>query len=238
MTDNITFSGPSYIPQDEPIERIVFLLHGYGANGDDLIELSEPMSKRIKNTAFYAPNAPFPLEVFEFYMPVGGYQWFTLDGYNPERLKDNPDYLEDLSNKRLEDVKKVFPSLWKYIDEIATKHNVDQSNIVIAGFSQGGFMSLLSSLCKEEKIGGVISFSGVPIGSAAADVIKQDIPVLLIHGDSDDVVPPYALDITERTLKSKNISPEIFISSGVSHTIDNKALETAINFLEKILLSK
>lgn len=236
MTDNnLKFFGPSFIPRNETIKNIVFLLHGYGANGDDLIDLANIISKRIPNTAFYAPNAPFELENGGFYMP-SSYQWFTLEGYDPEKIKQSPEYFNQLCNKRLVDAQKVLPDLWQYIDNIVKTHNVSYKNVVVAGFSQGGLMALLTSLLSDNIFGGVISFSGVPLGDRTNDLIKNDIPILLTHGDSDEVVPNYALDLTEKVLSSKKIIPQKYLSAGISHSIDNLTLERAINFLEKILL--
>lgn len=234
--NNFNFFGPSYIADDN-IKHLIFLFHGYGANGNDLIDLASVINKVIPNTAFYAPNAPFTLNNDGFYLPTS-YQWFPLEGYDPEKVKQNPEYFNNLCNQRLQEALKILPDLWQYIDHQAKFHNVLPADIVIVGFSQGGFMALISALLKTEKLGGAISFSGVPLGDATGDLIKNALPILLTHGDSDEIVPYYAMDLTTKILNHKKIIPQTHTSCGISHSIDGSALEKAINFLEKILLPK
>ena len=81
MSSDLT--GPAFIaPETQNVKRIVIFLHGYGANGNDLISLSQPMAAQLPDTAFYSPDAPFPCEA----NPMGR-QWFSLSAYDPELLR-------------------------------------------------------------------------------------------------------------------------------------------------------
>ena len=110
-------TGPLVMPMDGSApEQIVLLLHGVGADGDDLINLATYFGKILPKAAFIAPNAPF-----QFDGGPAGFQWFSL---------------EDPSNEaKLEGAKMAAPILNMLIDHLLAEYGLDESKMAVVGFS-------------------------------------------------------------------------------------------------------
>ena len=125
--------------------------------------------------------------------------------------------------------------LYNLIDNIHETQQIEYENIYIAGFSQGGFMAILTGLTNNKPIGKVISFSGVPI-LLTKDFKKTDVvsspEIIIIQGDSDYVIPNDSYNLTRNTLNSLNIKSSLKVIKNMPHIINDEALNYAIEFMK------
>ena len=171
------------------------MLHGFGANGNDLISMASFMAEHLPNTAFYAPDAP---EKMDF---TGGFKWFDIETDVSVSVFSHSDYVERL----MERAKKVLPLIDAFIDHICQKHQLKREQVFFMGFSQGGLIALMSGFLFEPQLAGVIACSALPLmlnNALLPQNIKSKPPVLLTHGTDDVVVPFIAMQMTQNTLKN------------------------------------
>lgn len=216
--------GPSFIPNQ--VTKAVILCHGYGASGSDLAELVPELSSTLPQAAFFCPDAPQEL-------PFGGYEWFSLDDYQPEGMHGIT-YLDELVKRSQSSVL----LLTDFCNHICHHYQISSSQVIIAGFSQGGLIALQTALTFPSPIAGVIGMSAVPIifeKNFSTNSVKQKPPVLLTHGSADTVVPPLAFNLNISQLKSIGITPTTFISNGLGHGIDHLIIQQIKLFLNQNL---
>lgn len=201
-------------------ETVVIFLHGYGADGADLLGLSGPLAPHMPNTTFIAPNAPEKCVANPF-----GYQWFPIpwmDGSSPEEAEAG--------------MKRTAADLNQFIDKVLEEEGVTPEKLAIFGFSQGTMMALHVLPRREAAVGGVVGFSGRLMDpESLADEIKSKPPILLVHGDQDDVVPPASLDQASRALAAAEFEVYAHMSPGMAHGIAPDGLEFALQFLKEKL---
>jgi phospholipase/carboxylesterase len=206
--------GPSFGPQGggEP-GHLVVLLHGYGADGNDLIGLAPVLAPLMPDVVFHAPNAPYPCEGNPF-----GYQWFGISRLDPQVAAAG--------------VRAAAPFADQFLDETMARYRLDESRTVLIGFSQGTMMALHIGLRRAKPLAGIIGFSGM---LAASESLEQEIksrpPVLLLHGDSDDMLPHVLTERAAEVLKRNGVQTGMHIAAGVGHGIDETGLGHAARFL-------
>lgn len=218
-------TGPSFVP--DKMTHAIIMCHGYGSNGDDLMGLVPYLKHFLPQTGFFCPNAPTP-------MMYNGFEWFSLSDYTMAPEFVSTDYLDTLV-KRCEKPAKL---LADYINMIKNTYHVADENIILMGFSQGGLLALYTGLTVPYTIGGLIGCSAVPIvfeKVLPSQNISKNIPVLLTHGDSDSVVPPYGMDLNVHQLAKIGIIPTTFLSSNLGHGIDEACLQHIIPFIQNCL---
>ncbi len=218
MENKPILSGPSLLPRMGEAKQLVILLHGYGANGDDLIELGHYWSSILPEAEFLAPHALFSCEL----TPLG-YQWFSLRDWQPSVL--------------LEQVKLAAPTLNKFIDQSLEERRLKDDNLVLMGFSQGAMMALYTALTRPVSCAGVIGYSGALIYGESTGQESQP-SVLLVHGDADQVVPYEAMSDAQKRLSSMGIPVQTYTCPSLGHGIDQKGLELGGNFLREQLLKE
>ena len=203
-------------PEDNyEVKNAIVLLHGYGGDGKDISLITYNWKRFLKNTIFLCPDAHEQCSI-----NPNGYQWFDLS-------KDDPNYILEESLKAEEKVN-------KFIKEVQQKYNLDKSNICISGFSQGCMMSINVGLCSNEKFNSIIGFSGKIIDKKNLSLrIKSKTNILLIHGDSDQIVPPSSLlDAKDFFLRHKiNIVTKML--QNCDHHIPIEASSLALDFIKK-----
>ncbi len=207
-----------YDPESgHPPRQIVILLHGLGADGQDLIGLAPYFAKALPDAVFVAPDAPFPCDMAPY-----GYQWFSLQNRDPEAM--------------LSGVEKAEPILDNFITGQIEKFEVPPEKTALIGFSQGTMMSLYVAPRYLAKLGGVLGYSGALIGgdTLAGDDIHK-IPVHLVHGDADDVVPVSAYHHARTALEAAGFPASGGVSAGLGHGIDPSGIESGAAFLKDIL---
>ena len=209
----------SHIP-DNPKQALI-MIHGWRQNGDSMQWMTEALKKDFPDMAFYYPTAPDNA-------PGGGYEWFVIPiiGADMSDIK----YYEIMMSSALNNISKIH----SLIEEIHKTQAIEYKDIHIAGFSQGGFMSILSGITSNKTVGKVISFSGVPIlftHDFKSNGIRSIPDILIIQGDNDKVIPADSYALTDKTLRSVNINADVKIIKNMPHTIDDMALEIAKEFL-------
>ncbi len=212
--------GPRLNPRSGPAQQLVVFLHGYGADGNDLIDIGRAWQQFLPQAAFVSPHAPEPCGQ----APVGR-QWFALTFRDP--------------NERWTGVNKAAPLLNKFLDAELARHNLPATALALVGFSQGTMMSLHVGLRRATPPAAIVGYSGMlvepPDGNlqAFAAEIKARPPVLLIHGDRDDLIPPEALFQATQTLAALEVPVEWHLSPGVGHGIDAEGLRHGGEFLAR-----
>ncbi len=206
--------GPHQPPQNggKP-GHLVVLLHGYGADGNDLIGLAPALAPLMPDAAFHAPNAPHPCEG----NPLG-YQWFGISRLNPEIA--------------LAGVRGAAPLVDAFLDELMAQYELDESRTALIGFSQGTMMALHVGLRRRKQLAGIVGFSGMLAGpDALAGEIVTRPPVLLVHGDSDEMLPHALTEMAARTLADNGVPAHKHIAEGLGHGIDETGLRLTARFL-------
>jgi phospholipase/carboxylesterase len=195
----------------------VVFLHGYGANGADLLALADPLGEHLPDTLFVAPDAPEACAGAPF-----GFQWFPIpwiDGSSEEEsMAGMASAVDDLN---------------AFLDALMVDEDLMPEQVVLFGFSQGTMMSLHVAPRREDAVAGVVAFSGRLLApDLLADEVVSRPPVLLIHGDQDDVVPPQSLPEAAEALQNAGWE-EVYahIMKGTAHGIAPDGLSVALAFM-------
>lgn len=206
---------------------LVVLLHGYGSSKDDLVQLVPIMKKKLTSTTFLVPNAPDTCASYS-----GGYEWFPIE----------TDYLTGKMTLDFGRCKDNLKKLCNLIVKIANERSVREEKIGIFGFSQGGFMALALSLLTAHSWGATVSHSGIfydyndfKVTSLAKLHTEKQIPLLLIHGQQDDVLTFNEATETVAYLKSHNIEASTFFPANLSHSVSDETLQKTVDFFAKKL---
>ncbi len=214
-------NGPRLEPRAGGAARqLVVLLHGYGADGNDLIEIGRAWQGLLPQAAFVSPHAPEPCG-----QAPTGRQWFNLTFRDP--------------NERWIGVNKAAPVLEHFLDAELARRNLPASALALVGFSQGTMMALHVGLRRAAAPLAIVGYSGLLVippdlkPEALAAEIKSRPPVLLVHGDSDDLIPPQAMFQASSGLASLGVGVEWHLSEGVGHGIDQEGLRHGGEFLKR-----
>jgi len=211
-------SGPSRRPAagGKP-SRLVILLHGLGADGNDLVGLAPYWARLLPAVEFLSPNAPFPCDTALY-----GYQWFSSQDRSPEAV--------------LGGVRAAAPILDAFIDEAIAERELTDSDVALVGFSQGTMMSLFVGLRRPRPVAGIIGFSGRLIGpDLLPGEVRSRPPTLLVHGTEDPLVPYSLLAAAEAALKAVGVPVETLTCFGMGHSIDEEGLRRGGLFLRDVL---
>ena len=211
-------TGPSRPPAGggRP-RRLVILLHGLGADGNDLIGLAPHWARLVPDAEFLSPNAPFPCDMAPY-----GYQWFSSQDRSREAV--------------LGGVRAAAPILDGFIDGALATRGLSESDLALVGFSQGTMMSLFVGLRRDRPVAGIVGFSGRLLApDLLAEELRSRPPVLLVHGTDDPLVPYSSLAEAEAALKAVDVPVETVTSLGIGHSIDNEGLRRGGLFLRNVL---
>ena len=218
MTQNIQIYRKSPKSGTKP-DSIICFLHGYGADGADLFNLVEHFSSEMPNTQFISPDAPFPCS-----MSPMGKEWFPID---------------KIPFGAVEAAKKFL----QFIEIESDFYSVKFHNIFLIGFSQGAMMSLQTMLSSQKQLGGIVAYSGVlnieNINSSETMILNGKhkfnlTPILLIHGEKDEVVPFTSLNTSYNLLKDIGFHPYKISRPNLGHGIDEEGIKEAKKFLTKV----
>lgn len=204
-------------PKSGETRSVVVFLHGYGANGADLLGLADPLGDHLPDTLFVAPDAPETIPG----MP-NGYQWFPIpwiDGSSEEAAERG--------------MAAAIDDLNAFLDALMVDEDVLPEQVVLFGFSQGSMMALHVAPRREDAVAGVVAFSGRLLSpETLSDEVVVRPPVLLVHGDQDDVVPPQSLPAAAEALQEAGFQ-DVFahIMKGTAHGIAPDGLSVALAFM-------
>ena len=210
----IDLQGPMVRPSDGGKPRqIVVLLHGVGADGSDLIELAPLLGHRLPGTLFVAPDAPYPCDMAPY-----GRQWFSLQDRRPAAL--------------LAGVAAVAPLLDRYLDGLLDRHGLGPDRLAVLGFSQGTMLSLHTAPRRPVPLAAVLGYSGALVGAEELpEACRSRPPVMLVHGDRDDIVPVQALFAAVKGLQRAEIPVQWIVRPGLPHSIDPEGIAAGAGFL-------
>jgi phospholipase/carboxylesterase len=210
--------GPSVPPRAAGSPRaLVVLLHGLGADGQDLIGLAPALAEHLPHAAFHAPDAPQPCDMAPY-----GRQWFSVQDRSPARM--------------LAGAREAAAQLDAFLDALLERHALPASRLALLGFSQGTMMALHVAPRRPTAIGAVLGFSGRLLGpETLAAEIRSRPPVMLIHGDADDVVPVESLPLAVTALQAVEVPVQWIVRPGLPHSIDPFGIAEGVKFLSAML---
>lgn len=204
-------------PDSGDMRSAVIFLHGYGANGADLIGLADPLKEHMPDTLFLAPDAPETLPG----MP-GGFQWFPIpwiDGSSEEEAEAG--------------LIRAADDLNAFLDGVMVDEDLLPEQVILFGFSQGTMMSLHVAPRREDPVAGIVAFSGRLLQpESLVDETQSRMPILLVHGDADDVVPVQSLPQAAEALDQAGFK-DVFahVMKGTAHGIAPDGLQVALAFM-------
>jgi phospholipase/carboxylesterase len=213
--------GPRLEPQAGGATRqLVVFLHGYGADGNDLIEIGRAWQPMMPHCAFVSPHAPEPCGE-----APSGRQWFPLTFRDP--------------NERWIGVNKAAPILERFLDAELARRQLPPARLALVGFSQGTMMALHVGLRRQTAPLAIVGYSGLLVEPPQAQAeklapeIKSRPPVLLVHGNRDELIPVQALFLAANALGELGVPTEWHISAGIGHGIDQDGLRYGGEFIAR-----
>ncbi len=216
-----TLDGPRLAPNGRAKQLVVFL-HGYGADGGDLIAIGQQWQSFLPDTAFAAPNAPEPCAQ----APVGR-QWFALTMRDEKELWPG--------------VNRAQPALDAFLDRELARYGLSEDRLALVGFSQGTMLALHAGLRRKRAPAAILGYSGLLVGpehlasAQAKDAKGRPPPILLAHGDQDEVIPVDAMFVAAEQLAEAGIPVQWHLAPGIGHGIDGVGLLHGGLFLAKSL---
>lgn len=212
--------GPRLEPKSGTAKQLVVFLHGYGADGNDLIDIGRAWQGILPNAAFVSPHAPNPCGQ----SPMGR-EWFPLTFRDPD--------------ERWIGVNAAAPVLQEFLDAELKRRNLPPQALALVGFSQGTMMALHAGLRRAVAPAAIVGFSGMLVAPEQLDPesfmaeITSRPPVLLVHGDQDQVIPVQALMHAAQGLAALDVPAEWHVSPGIGHGIDQEGLRHGGEFLAR-----
>ena len=199
--------------------KLVVFLHGYGADGKDLIDLAKPFGMALPNASFISPDAPHPCAI-----SPQGRQWFPIEEIPEGAIRASL-------------------GLLGLIDNEAEKLNLTFKDVILIGFSQGAMMSMQCLLINHEQLGAIIGYSGAlkeeNIDAANDQILNgkhkySDTPVLLVHGEQDEVVPFQSLEKSKYLLNKIGFNVQTLSRQNLAHGIDPEGISKGMEFLKSL----
>lgn len=194
-----------------PPKQQFFLFHGWGADGPNLLDIAEALSHTFPDAEFHMPNAP---ELCE--NNTSGYQWFSLRDDSTPALMSG-----------VESAAKIAEG---YIREKSKEANVDASQTVLLGFSQGAMLSMHLALTRPRLCSVVTAYSGKLI-DIPREKVDTPPPIMLAHGDEDIVIPVEAMIEAHRQLKDLGVKVDGYRMADLGHGINQAGLELGQRFI-------
>lgn len=209
-----------------PARALVVLCHGVGADARQMIELATAWAPAMPDVAFIAPDAPFIHHSGRWrwwpFAPPSGREWFSLIDRAPTALEAG--------------ARMAARTLDTFIDAELSWLGLTPDALVLAGFSQGAMTALFAGPRRPAAPRGIIGFSGRIPGLARLPAeIRNRAPVLLVHGEADDVVPVARAWEAEPALRALDVPVELLSLPGVGHTIDQAGIRAGAAFLRRVL---
>ncbi|HEX4533214.1 MAG TPA: hypothetical protein VH000_03205 [Rhizomicrobium sp.] len=192
--------------------HLVVLVHGYGADGNDLIGLAPMWQRQLPTVAFVAPNGP------ERCPGSPGYQWFPITRLDPNEMGKG--------------VESAAPILESFIDAELARLELPPERLALVGFSQGTMLSLHVGLRRAPAA--IVGYSGL-LASPPPQSGSDTPPILLVHGDADPMIPPGMLFEAAGALGHAGASVQWHLSHGIGHSIDETGLAMGGMFLTMAL---
>jgi phospholipase/carboxylesterase len=198
-------------------KSLVVFLHGYGADGNDLIDIGRMWAPLLPDAAFVSPHAPEPCAE----APVGR-QWFALRAIDPHKMTEG--------------AVAAAPALDAFLDAELAAQGIGSEKLALVGFSQGTMMALEVGVRRRNPLAGIVGYSGMLVGPERLKAeARQHPPVLLVHGSADPLVPVMALHAAAGTLGEAGFAVEWHVRPSLEHGIDQEGLALGAAFLRRVL---
>ncbi len=213
-------SSANSVVSVNPQKALIFL-HGFGQSGDRMKQIFSQVDSLFKDYALYFPDAPVRARRC-------GYQWFSLPLFNV-KYSTKDDY-----QKMMTEALVCVKSIEELIENIHQTQKIPYQNIVVAGFSQGGLIAVLTGLLCHHPLPKVVSLSGVPVvftDDFCAEMVNNKPNILLTQGTSDRILPSESMNLSKKTLGELGIVPTEARIEGLRHQIDVKALQKLADFV-------
>ena len=200
--------------------KLVVFLHGYGADGKDLIDLAKPFGMALPNASFISPDAPHPCA-----MSPQGRQWFPIEEIPMGAIRASLGLLDLIQNE----MKKL---------------SLTFKDVILIGFSQGAMMSMQCLLINHQQLGAIIGYSGAlkeeNIEAANDQILNgkhkySDTPILLVHGEQDEVVPFQSLEKSKNLLNKIGFNVQTLSRQDLAHGIDPEGISKGMEFLKSLI---
>lgn len=206
----VKIDGPRLQPKSGQTKQLVVFLHGYGADGNDLIEIGRQWRAFLPDAAFVSPHAPERCA-----MSPGGRQWFPLT------MRDESERWRGAIAAR--------PTLDAFLDAELAKHGLDENALAMVGFSQGTMMALHAGLRRSRAPRAIVGYSGVLVTGTeqvGEELVATARPpaILLVHGEDDPMIPADGLFLSANALADAGYPTQWHLSAGLQHGIDNAGL--------------
>ena len=196
---------------------LVVFLHGYGADGADLLGLAGALAPDLPHTRFVAPDAPTRIAG-----APSGRQWFPIPRFDGSTEAQAALGLAAAS-----------AALNEFLDQQLAQDGLGPEALALFGFSQGAMMSLHVAPRRKVAMAGVVAISGRlirPEALQAEAIVKP--PVLIVHGDQDPVVPFAEMARAGNALIAAEFATFGHVMKGTGHGIAPDGLSVALSFLK------
>jgi phospholipase/carboxylesterase len=197
--------------------RLIVLLHGLGADGFDLIDLAPGWGKAVPEALFVAPHAPEPCDIAPY-----GRQWFSVQDRTPARM--------------LAGVRVAAGHLGAFLEAETTRLGLAMRDVALMGFSQGAMTALFAGLRHDPPPAAILAYAGRLIGAETLPAeLRGRPPVLLVHGEADDVVPVQGSQDAARVLAGLGLAVEAEWRPGLAHGLDEAGMALGALALQRHL---
>ena len=199
-------------------KQAIILCHGYGGDGRDISMLATNWQRFLPEAVFLCPNAPEVCKV----NPLG-YQWFDMTVENEETILEKSLVAEKKLNT--------------FLDQILDDFQLDTTNLVLVGFSQGSMMIIQTALKKKKQINCLVAYSGKIINKQhlSGNIVSRP-KIFLMHGDKDTIISPIHLLESKEFLVQQSLKIRTKLFKNCEHKISVEASSLGLEFLRKNLL--
>ena len=218
MTNLPELSGPEVKPASGgPAKQLIVFVHGYGADGNDLISLGQYYAQVAPDAAFISPNAPYRCDG-----SPSGYQWYDV-------------WMQD-RDERLAAIRSTAAIFDNFIDSQLVRYGLAEKDLVLVGFSQGTMISLFAAPRRAAPVAGIVGYSG---RIEAPDLLKDEIrsrpSVVMVHGDSDELLAVSEMETAATALRESDVDVETHVRPGLGHGIDEQGIRIGLEFVKRVL---
>ena len=198
--------GPRWGPASKAApKQLVVLCHGLGADGHDLIDLAPTWGLALPDALFVSVDAPFQHEL------GFGRQWWSVDDRTPAVMEAG--------------VRRAAGFLDAFIDAELVRVELSAEAYALMGFSQGAMTVLFTGLRRAVAPRAILAFSGALVApERLVGELANRAPVLLVHGEADDVVPAQRSRDAQAALRAANVPVEAAYVPRLGHGIDDTGL--------------
>jgi phospholipase/carboxylesterase len=213
-------SGPRFGPTaGGRAQGLVVLCHGVGSDGDDLISLAPMLAAKLPNILFASPHGPEPYD-----MAPSGRQWFSLADRRLAPMEAG--------------VRIGRQALDQYVDATLAELHLPATAYALAGFSQGAMVALFAGLRRAAAPRAILAYSGMLLGpDKLAEEMANHAPVLMVHGEQDEVVPAKMSRMGAKVLERLGVPTHLVLRPDLGHSIDNAGVAEGVAALAKAFAS-